>query len=66
MIKKVQDDSFKSFSIFHYCSTQYDKLANAVFLMCAFMIVILKSSAEKAFAKFGHLKDMIIPFRDST
>jgi cell division cycle 14 len=38
--------------IFHYTGTDKAKMTNALFLMCAFMVVILKMSAEEAYHRF--------------
>jgi len=43
----------KKTRIFHYCTSEDPaKLTNACFLMCAFMMVILKMKAHEAYDKF--------------
>lgn len=44
----MNDSQYKNFKIYHYTSLNYDKQANAAFLMGAFMIIVLKKSAEEA------------------
>jgi cell division cycle 14 len=51
LARLLKDGSYDSNKIFHYCSSREpgDKMVNGAFLMGAFMIVILKMSAEQAF-----------------
>jgi cell division cycle 14 len=48
----MQDEQYKNYRIFHYCSSRPDKLANAAFLMGAFMVIVLKVSPMEAFEAF--------------
>ena len=57
--------SEKNTKIFHYCGTDPAKMTNAVFLMCAFMIVILKMSAVTAYEHFKDYHQLVVPFRDA-
>jgi len=52
--KLLKSDSFQGQTrIYHYTkSTDYVKFTNAVYLMCAFMVVILKMDAQQAFRQF--------------
>ena len=52
--------------IFHYCGTDKAKMTNAAFLMMAFMIVILKMSAEDAYDRFKDYHGGLKPFRDAS
>ena len=44
--KLMSDSQYKSFKIYHYCSLDFAKQANAAFLMGCYMIIILKQSAD--------------------
>ena len=61
-----QDEDFEDSKIYHYCSTKYDKKANALYLMCAFQIIILQRTAEDAWALFDGYKKAITPYRDAS
>ena len=52
--KLLQSNNFQGNSrIYHYSSSRdLNKVTNAAYLMCAFMIVILKMDAEQAFKQF--------------
>jgi len=53
--------------IFHYCNSQDPaKLTNACYLMCAFMMIILKKSAVQAFETFQDYHPALKPFRDAS
>ena len=62
--KLLGKDKYKSNKLYHYCSTDSAKAANAAYLMGAFQVVVLKRSAEEAFKPFQHLK--FVPFRDAS
>jgi len=49
----LADERYKDVKLFHYTSNMFDKQANAAFLMGAFMIVILRQSAEVAWEAFA-------------
>lgn len=48
----MNDPQYQSYKIYHYTSLDYAKQANAAFLMGAFMIIVLKKSADDAWAAF--------------
>jgi cell division cycle 14 len=52
--------------IFHYCTTDKNKMTNAAFLMMAFMIVILKTSAIEAYDRFKEFHPALKSFRDAS
>ena len=60
----MKNNDFKKNKLYHYCSTQSAKTANAAYLICAFQIVVLKKSSEEAFKPFSHIK--FVPFRDAS
>jgi len=64
--KLLNDKQFSKYKIYHYTSLAKDKQSNAAFLMGAFMIIILKYSAEEAWSKFESYKNELKPFRDAT
>lgn len=53
--------------IYHYtCSNNKAKLTNACFLMCAFMVVILKLDAEHSFSLFKQYQSSLAHYRDAS
>lgn len=53
--------------IYHYtCSNSKAKMTNACFLMCAFMVVILKLDAEHSFSLFKHYQSHLLNYRDAS
>lgn len=53
--------------IYHYtCCTSPTKMTNACFLMCAFMVVILKLDAEHSYTLFRHYQPKLLHFRDAS
>jgi len=64
--KLMSDPQYNSSRIYHYTSLDPAKRANSAFLMGAFMVIILKKSADEAWAKFKDLQPGFKPFRDAT
>lgn len=52
--KLMADAKYKQYKIYHYCSVDFAKQANAAFLMGCYMIIILKKSADEAWGCFKH------------
>jgi cell division cycle 14 len=48
----LSKDKYKNNKLYHYCSTDSAKSANAAYLMGAFQIIILKKTADQAFKPF--------------
>ena len=53
LCRLLSDERYRDVQLFHYTSDRYDKQANAAFLMGAFMVVILRQSAEVAWEAFA-------------
>lgn len=53
MVRLLTDPRYKETKIYHYTSQKPDKQANACYLMGAFMIIVLKQSAEAAWDAFS-------------
>mmetsp|Transcript_13610 Transcript_13610/g.23164 ORF Transcript_13610/g.23164 Transcript_13610/m.23164 type:complete len:367 (+) Transcript_13610:23-1123(+) len=66
LIRLLSDPKFKDFRIIHYCSTQYDKQANAAFLMGAFMVIVLKVPASAVWELFEPYHSQFRAFRDAS
>jgi cell division cycle 14 len=67
LARLLRDKDYSSNRIFHYCSSdKADKMVNGAFLMGAFMIIILKMSAEEAFSMFGDYKVLFKHYRDAS
>ena len=60
----LKDPRYLSFSIYHYCSVDPAKQANAAYLICAFQIIILKRTASEAWTNFSSLS--LSAFRDAS
>ena len=53
LARLLKDKNYSTNRIFHYCtSDKPDKMVNGAFLMGAFMIIIFKCTAEKAYNMF--------------
>ena len=62
--KLLAKDQYKDNKLYHFCSTDSAKAANAAFLMGAFQVVVLKRSADDAWRPFQNIK--FVPFRDAS
>ena len=62
----LANEAYRTHKIYHFSVDEIDKKANAALLMCCFLMISLKKSAEEAWKLFApyHLK--IVPFRDAT
>lgn len=66
LCRLMSDERYKSVKLFHYTSSKFDKQANSAFLMGAFMIVVLRMSAEVAWEAFAPYHNTFRPFRDAS
>jgi len=66
LVRLLADPRYKETKLFHYSTTKPDKQANACFLMGAFMIIVLKQSAEAAWDAFAPYHTQFKPFRDAS
>lgn len=68
LARLLRDQSYSENRIFHYCSAQEpgDKMVNGAFLMGAFMIIILKMTAEQAYDRFTPYHSVFKPYRDAS
>ena len=66
--KLLKSESFQGTTrIYHYTrSTDFAKLTNSAYLMCAFMIVILKMDAGSAFKLFKQYQPYLHHYRDAS
>merc|ERR1719240_801164 len=51
--------------IIHYCSHDSKKRSNAIFLICAFQVIVNHKAPEEAFLPFMDAFPPILPFRDA-
>lgn len=63
--KLMKSKKYNKYKIYHYTSTEKEKQANAAFLMGAFMIIVLKYNANKAWEVFKESGISFKPFRDA-
>lgn len=66
LCRLLADERYKNQKLFHYTSTKEDKQANSAFLMGAFMVVVLKMSAELVWEAFSPYHKIFKPFRDAS
>ena len=67
LARLLRDKEYAENRIFHYCnSDKADKMVNGAFLMGAFMIIILKFTAEEAYAKFSGYQQLFKNYRDAS
>lgn len=67
LARLLRDKNYSNNRIFHYCtSDKADKMVNGAFLMGAFMIIILKCTAEKAWNMFRPYHCLFKPYRDAS
>jgi cell division cycle 14 len=67
LARLLKDNNYKSNRIFHYCTSEKpDKMVNGAFLMGAFMIIIFKCTAEKAYSMFRPYHSLFKPYRDAS
>ena len=57
------DPSYKKAKIYHFCSENYKKKANAAYLMGAYQVIFLKKTPQEAFKPFEGEK--FTDFRDA-
>ena len=57
------DPSYKKAKIYHFCSENFKKKANAAYLMGAFQVIYLKRTAKEAWKPFEDEK--FTDFRDA-
>jgi cell division cycle 14 len=67
LARLLRDKNYAENRVFHYCtSDKADKMVNGAFLMGCFMIIILKQTAEQAYAKFKLYAPMFKHYRDAS
>lgn len=64
--EKLRDPMLADKRIVHYCSHDPKKRANAVCLVCAFLVIVCQKSADMAFEPFSNIYPPLLPFRDAT
>lgn len=52
LCRLLADERYKTVKLFHFTSTKFDKQSNAAYLMGAFMVVVLKLSADVVWEAF--------------
>lgn len=67
LARLLKDKNYADNRVFHYCTSEKpDKMVNGAFLMGAFMIIIEKYTAEKAYAKFSNYIKLFKHYRDAS
>jgi len=64
--KKLSEPLLANKRIIHYCSQDPHKRANAAYLIGAFMIIVMKKSADDAYRPFVGVYPPFLPYRDAT
>lgn len=63
---KLVDPTLADKCIVHYSSHDPKKRANAACLMCCYQVVVLRKSADAAWAPFATVYPPFLPYRDAT
>ena len=66
LVRLLVDPEYKGMKLYHYCSEDYDKMANGAFLMGCFMMQVLKMKSERVWKIFEAYQHVIIPYRDAS
>jgi len=67
LARLLKDKNYADNRVFHYCTSEKpEKMVNGAFLMGAFMIIIEKYTAEKAYAKFSNYLKLFKHYRDAS
>lgn len=61
-----KDPNYKDYRIFHYASKTPEKFTNALFLMGAYMLIIMKHQPSDILTKFSNYLPHARPFRDAS
>jgi len=64
--QKLADPALAEKRLIHYCSHDPKKRANAVYLITAFQVIILRKTADAAWKPFVGVYPPFLPFRDAT
>lgn len=68
LARLLRDQNYQENRVFHYCSSNNpgDRMVNGAFLMGAFMIIILKMTADQAYEKFKPYHQLFKHYRDAS
>ena len=68
LARLLRDQNYSNNRVFHYCTSSEPgaKMVNGAFLMGAFMIIILKMSADDAWEKFKPYHQLFKHYRDAS
>lgn len=67
LARLLKDKNYAENRVFHYCtSDKEDKMVNGAFLMGAFMVCVLKCSAEQAYSAFKPYHKLFKAYRDAS
>lgn len=66
LCRLLADERYRDVKLYHYTTAKFDKQANSAFLMGAFMVIVLKQSAEHAWEAFAPYQQQFRPFRDAS
>mmetsp|Transcript_67238 Transcript_67238/g.218963 ORF Transcript_67238/g.218963 Transcript_67238/m.218963 type:complete len:405 (-) Transcript_67238:343-1557(-) len=61
----LKDPNNRGKRIIHCCSADPKRRSNAAYLVCAYLVIIQRESADNAFAPFNFAKPPLMPYRDA-
>mmetsp|Transcript_58125 Transcript_58125/g.123428 ORF Transcript_58125/g.123428 Transcript_58125/m.123428 type:complete len:395 (-) Transcript_58125:118-1302(-) len=62
----LKDPTKRGKKIIHCCSADPKKRSNSAYLICSYLVIIQRQSAENAFAPFNFCQPPLMPYRDAT
>lgn len=67
LARLLKDKNYADNRVFHYCNSEKpDKMINGAFLMGAFMICVLKCTAEQSYSAFKPYHKLFVTYRDAS
>lgn len=63
---KLKDPKLAGSRLIHCCSASPKKRTNAAYLICAYMVVVHRQSADIAFEPFNYVYPALLGYRDAT
>lgn len=63
---KLRNEALAGKRLVHCCSSTPQLRANAAYLVCAYQVVVLRTSPKQAWAPFAGVEPRLLPFRDAS
>mmetsp|Transcript_4165 Transcript_4165/g.11323 ORF Transcript_4165/g.11323 Transcript_4165/m.11323 type:complete len:526 (-) Transcript_4165:139-1716(-) len=62
----LNDPALRAKRIIHYCSSEPQKRSNAAYLVCSYLVIVHRRSADQVFAPFIFANPPLMPYRDAS